>query len=137
MKKSELKQSLNSISHLLDVILVPGLRDSVPEHWQSLWHQMCPQWKRIQLRDWSISDLEGWVEAILREQRTCDHPFVLIGHSFGALASYVCTQRETMNPNIAGVVFVALAEPMRFELEESITTTPLRVLSLLLVTAII
>ncbi|GEM_PF-5095915 len=27
-------------------LLVPGLRDSDPDHWQSAWQQQSPHWKR-------------------------------------------------------------------------------------------
>ena len=44
-----------------DVLIVPGLWNSGPRHWQSLWHERYPQWLRAQHRDWTNPDKDEWV----------------------------------------------------------------------------
>ncbi|KAA8999081.1 alpha/beta hydrolase [Affinibrenneria salicis] len=110
-------------------MLVPGLRDSESDHWQSHWHQQCPHWLRISQRNWIQPDLEGWVAAIQREQQQARLPLLLIGHSFGALASLIWASRHP--ERAAGVMLVAPAEPLRFELDEVILPQPLNVPGLL------
>ncbi len=113
----------------LTVLLVPGIQDSGPEHWQSCWRQRHPHWLRITQRNWQDPDLDGWVAAIRRELGEQRSHLLLIGHSFGALSSwYFASQFPGV---VAGVVLVAPAEPVRFELEERILATPLPVPSLL------
>lgn len=107
------------------VVLVPGIQDSVAEHWQSCWQRRFPHWLRISQRDWQQPDLEGWLLAICRELEGQTRPVLLIGHSFGALSSWAFAQRYPQR--VAGVVLVAPAEPQRFELEDEILPEPLSV----------
>lgn len=113
----------------ITLMLVPGLRDSEAGHWQSRWHEQRPHWLRIRQRDWSQGDLEGWIAAIDRERKLTPAPLLLIGHSFGALASLVWANRHPQH--CAGVMLVAPAEPLRFGLEDDILPVPLAVPGLL------
>jgi len=113
----------------LAILLVPGIQDSGPEHWQTCWQQRYPHWLRIAQRNWLEPDLDGWVAAIRRglgEQRS---PVLLIGHSFGALSSWYFASH--FPDEVAGVVLVAPAEPVRFEIEDRILASALPVPSLL------
>ncbi|KDE38080.1 UNVERIFIED_ORG: putative alpha/beta hydrolase family esterase [Kosakonia oryzae] len=106
-------------------ILVPGLRDSDDYHWQTCWARRLPRWKRISQRNWLQPDIENWGAAIRRELATCTLPVILIGHSFGALASWYQVQSRAVN--VAGIVMVAPAEPSHFELEEVVTASKLKI----------
>ncbi|MBV8045697.1 MAG: alpha/beta hydrolase [Paludibacterium sp.] len=99
-------------------VLVPGLNDSGPEHWQSHWHAAHPSWLRMTQRQWSTPDLEGWLGAIRRRLAGQSKPAILIGHSMGALAA--CTMACRQPSAVAAVMLVAPAEPARFELEEQV-----------------
>jgi len=46
------------------VLLLPGLYDSGPEHWQSYWEREVPGATRIVQRDWDTPAREEWVEAL-------------------------------------------------------------------------
>jgi uncharacterized protein len=107
-------------------VLVPGLRDSDADHWQSHWHRRFPHWKRVTQRNWSEPDIDRWIDAIHRTLAQCQRPAVLIGHSFGALASCCATMAQP-SANIAALMLVAPAEPARFELDERIPRQPLGV----------
>ncbi|RJT47511.1 RBBP9/YdeN family alpha/beta hydrolase [Rahnella woolbedingensis] len=114
----------------ITLMLVPGLRDSGSGHWQSLWHQSNPHWLRIRQRSWEQVDLEAWADAISREQQRANTPLLLVGHSFGALASLVWANRH---PQLtAGVMLVAPAEPMRFGLDDEILPHSLKVPGLII-----
>ncbi|PWC10148.1 alpha/beta hydrolase [Brenneria roseae subsp. americana] len=128
MQTTEVDRRLAEAGRQLAMILVPGLRDSDEEHWQSHWEKRFPDWQRIRQREWYQADLDRWVLAIRRELANCMRPAVLIGHSFGALASCYVVQQGM--EGIAGVMMVAPAEPMRFEIEERIQATRLSVPSL-------
>jgi hypothetical protein len=99
-------------------VLVPGLYDSGPEHWQTCWHRRFPAWLRMSRRNWSTPDLDGWIGAIRRTIAGQNRPAILIGHSMGALASCTLACRQT--DAIAAVMLVAPAEPSRFELEDQV-----------------
>ena len=116
---------LLALDDAFTTILVPGLRASDEYHWQTCWARQLPRWKRISQRNWIQPDIENWCAAIRRELTTCKLPVILIGHSFGALASWYQVQRQASN--IAGIVMVAPAEPSWFELEEIVTASKLNV----------
>jgi len=46
------------------VLLIPGLNDSGPHHWQSLWHAANPGFVRVVQRDWETPDRAEWVAAL-------------------------------------------------------------------------
>lgn len=122
---------LEQIGEKFTVILVPGLRDSDEDHWQSCWHRRFPLWKRIRQRNWLEPDIDGWISAIRREHFTSQHPAILVGHSFGALAA--CRLVQTQKLAIAGLILVAPAEPALFELEDSVLPEKLNTPSVMLV----
>lgn len=120
-----IEQRLHQLSNVYTLILVPGLRDSDEYHWQSCWGRRFPFWRRIQQKNWLEPDIENWVSAITRELALSPLPAILVGHSFGALAS--CRLLQTRRVNVAGVVMVAPAEPAFFGLEEAIQPAALPV----------
>ena len=42
------------------ILLVPGLHNSGPDHWQSRWHQYFPHWQRMVGLPWDKPDLTVW-----------------------------------------------------------------------------
>ena len=43
------------------VLILPGLGDSGPEHWQSLWEAADPAFRRVVQRDWENPELADWL----------------------------------------------------------------------------
>lgn len=126
----QVKAGLVAAAGRLDLVLVPGFKDSGPEHWQSLWQAEVPVFSRIAQRRWDDPDIELWIAAIVRHVRDGRRPPVLIGHSLGALAS-ACVAADGVVP-VAGVVLVAPAEPTRFEAEDRVPCRNLGVPSLVM-----
>lgn len=120
-----IEDRLQQLSDRYTIILVPGLRDSDEYHWQSCWARRFPFWKRIKQKNWLEPDIENWVSAIKRELAVSPLPAILVGHSFGALAS--CRLLQTRQVNVAGIVMVAPAEPAYFGLDEAIQPAALPV----------
>ena len=75
-----------SLQHL-PVLIVPGLRNSDEQHWQSQWQAQLPTSKRIKVDDWNTADLDKWKAGIHAELARQTEPVVIIAHSFGTLAS--------------------------------------------------
>jgi hypothetical protein len=70
---------------LAQVLLVPGLYDSGPGHWQSLWHAAHPEYHRVVQRDWVNADRAEWVEALNRSIDAIGGPVVLAAHSLACI----------------------------------------------------
>ncbi|SNY93200.1 hypothetical protein SAMN04515647_3487 [Cohaesibacter sp. ES.047] len=111
----QLIEALEGYSKKYSFILVPGFKNSGPEHWQSFWERDIEIFERIAQRRWEQRDIDLWIDAIKRTVAEQDRPSILIGHSLGALAS-ACVIAEH-DSDVSGAMFVAPAEPVRFEAE--------------------
>ena len=67
-------------------MLVPGRFNSGAEHWQSIWEQDLPIWKRVAQRNWDDADIHRWTGSLRRLLAQGTRPALLVGHSLGALA---------------------------------------------------
>jgi len=63
------------------VLLLPGLHDSGPEHWQSHWERTLQGFRRVRQRDWETPDRREWVETLDRAVAEAGPDVVLAGHS--------------------------------------------------------
>ncbi len=63
------------------ILLLPGLYDSGPEHWQSHWERTLPNVVRVVQRDWETPAREDWVETLERAVGETGPDSVLVGHS--------------------------------------------------------
>jgi predicted alpha/beta hydrolase family esterase len=98
------------------VVFVPGLRNSGPQHWQSLWQRRLPDSVRVEQTDWNMPDLERWserVDSVLDTVESC----WIVAHSFGCLATmHALARRYDADSfgNVRGVFLVAPADPAKF-----------------------
>jgi predicted alpha/beta hydrolase family esterase len=68
------------------VLILPGIGNSGPLHWQSIWERSHPEFVRVQQRDWDNPVCEEWV-AVIEEAVKRDGPdVVLVAHSLACLA---------------------------------------------------
>jgi uncharacterized protein len=65
-------------------LILPGIGDSDPEHWQSLWQQS-PSFIRVQQRDWDHPVCSEWVDVLEKSVAQAGERVVLIAHSLGCL----------------------------------------------------
>ncbi len=87
------------------VLLLPGLGNSGPDHWQSHWEKANPEFTRVEQRDWYTPSAEIWVEQLNREIVSSSTPAILVAHSLGC--SLVARwSREHRGP-VAGAMLVA------------------------------
>lgn len=94
------------------VILVPGLHNSGPEHWQSLWQRAHPEFYRVEQAHWDQPDLPSWSARVDQVRARDPRPALLIAHSFGCLASVSSMARD--GSHLAGALLVAPADPDKF-----------------------
>lgn len=93
---------------LTDVVVVPGIGGSGPEHWQSRWETAHPGWRRLRPSSWDEPDLADWHGAL----DACEPVgSLVVAHSLGclALASWLVRRPAAARPR--GVVLVAPPDP--------------------------
>jgi predicted alpha/beta hydrolase family esterase len=90
----------------MNVLTLPGLWGSGPEHWQSQWEAKHPEWKRVEQRDWEHPDRKEWVDTLSRYVAAEPAPPVLAAHSLACslVAQWVA---DTGGHGVAGAFLVA------------------------------
>lgn len=64
-------------------LMVPGLWNSGPEHWQTLWEAENPSFQRVQQHEWDAPERRAWVRAVDDAVRQAGRGVVLAAHSLG------------------------------------------------------
>lgn len=70
-----------------DILMIPGLGGSGPDHWQSRWEAKLPTVRRVVQADWDNPSLAVWRERIAEEVERATRPVILVAHSLGALTA--------------------------------------------------
>jgi uncharacterized protein len=69
------------------VLLVPGIQNSGPDHWQTRWEMSHPGVVRVQQRDWDRPDCAKWAAALDHAVRAQAEPPIVVAHSLGCLVA--------------------------------------------------
>lgn len=116
----------DSIRHPVEettVVIVPGLGDSGPDHWQTLWGRTHPAYRRVRQRDWHQPQVHEWVEALDREIRRAPSPVILVGHSLGCITIAEWARHQWAD--IRGALLVAPADVDRRPFFDAVPLRPL------------
>lgn len=90
-------------------LIVPGLNDSGPTHWQSRWLELLRNASKADLGNWDNPDRTGWTQRLDHAVRAIDAPVILVAHSLGchAVAHWVERQPDIARTRISGALLVA------------------------------
>lgn len=110
------------------ILTVPGLRNSGPEHWQTLWEQERGDVRRVELGMWDRPHRNTWVNQLNLAIHNAARPVVLVAHSLGCLAvawwakyeQPAAGWRENGGP-VIGALLVAPPEVDFFPLDERLS----------------
>lgn len=92
------------------VLIVPGLRDDAPQHWQSLLAARLPRVRVVAPAGRENLDCAGRVEAVEQQARAAEGPLVVVAHSAGVITTVHWAQRTRCQ--VRGAL---LAAPPDFE----------------------
>ena len=67
-------------------LIVPGLNNSGPRHWQTVWEQSRSDCERVDLGSWGNPHRNHWVTKLNLAITSESRPVVLVAHSLGCLA---------------------------------------------------
>jgi hypothetical protein len=69
-----------------NVLVLAGLWNSGPQHWQTLWEHKHPGWQRVPHRDWFNPDRHEWVSELDGAIAAAEGgPPILVAHSLGCV----------------------------------------------------
>lgn len=93
------------------VLIIPGLFNSGPDHWQSHWERLLPEAERVEQSDWERPTLGEWTAALAEAVRQRPGA-ILVAHSLGCALAAHLTQISG-GRGIAGALLVAPADVNR------------------------
>ncbi|MEW6314404.1 MAG: alpha/beta hydrolase [Pseudomonadota bacterium] len=91
------------------VLILPGIGNSGPEHWQSLWEKANPSFVRVQQRDWDRPICSEWLDVLEKSVVRAGDNVVLVSHSLACALVAHWAVRTTLR--IKGALLVALPNP--------------------------
>lgn len=93
------------------VLILPGLNDSGPQHWQTLWMRGRPGFRRVEQRDWETPRMGDWIANLDAAVREAGPRALLVAHSAGcALVAHWAAAHPRP---IRGALLVAPSDPER------------------------
>ena len=93
------------------VLLVPGLENSGPRHWQTLWEREWENCLRADLGMWDRPQRNAWVTQLNSAISAASAPVVLVAHSLGCHAvSWWNALEQPSADKVVGALLVAPPE---------------------------
>lgn len=94
------------------ILTVPGLNNSGPTHWQTLWEASRHDTFRVDLGMWDRPHRNSWVTKLDQAIRTSHAPVILVAHSLGcqAVAWWAELSGQPYGWPVAGALLVAPAD---------------------------
>jgi predicted alpha/beta hydrolase family esterase len=67
-------------------LMIPGWNGSGAGHWQTIWEQKYPNFRRVEQHNWNRPSRADWIARIDAEMDRIDSPAFVVAHSLGCLA---------------------------------------------------
>lgn len=92
-----------------DILIVPGLAGSGPDHWQARWAGRISTGRIVEQDDWHAPTPEAWCGRIAAAVAVATRPVILIAHSLGTVA---CVEAVPRFPEgrVRGALLVAVPD---------------------------
>lgn len=106
-------------------LIIPGLNNSGPKHWQSFWEKSLPDTDRVVQENWEHPEKNDWVERLSGYIAGLKADTVLVAHSLGSVTAVEWLLREK-NPFVRGAFLVAPADADSVEIIRDFAPVPLK-----------
>jgi uncharacterized protein len=93
------------------ILTLPGIGNSGPQHWQTLWETSNPNFHRVQQRDWDHPVCSEWVETLEEAVVQSSPDVILVAHSLACLT--VVHWASQTKQRIKAAMLVAVPNPTR------------------------
>jgi len=93
------------------VLILPGINDSGPKHWQTFWEKAHPEYRRVPEQDWDHPLCRDWVEALEAAVRQAGPRTILVAHSLACLQVAHWATRTKLK--VQSALLVAPPDPSR------------------------
>jgi predicted alpha/beta hydrolase family esterase len=108
-----------------DILILPGLGNSGPGHWQRRWGERFPHALFVEQDDWDHPRLGDWVGRLHQEIMLATRPVVIVAHSL-AVPAVVHTAQRLKDTKVRGAFLVS---PPDLESQELLAELPAEVSS--------
>lgn len=95
----------------IDVLLMPGINNSGPTHWQSLWKAANPSFRTVEVADWDHPVRADWIDAIDRTVCAAGTDVIIVAHSLGCLPVVERAMRAGKD-TVRGLMLVSVPDPL-------------------------
>jgi uncharacterized protein len=97
----------------MTTLILPGLFNSGPEHWQTHWERVDASCQRVEQQEWETPACADWVATLDRVVASLEAPAVLVGHSSACalVAHWARTAPPAHRSRILGALLVAPSDP--------------------------
>lgn len=93
------------------LLLIPGIDNSGPGHWQSIWERDRENCSRVDLGMWNQPQRNVWVTKLNAAIAAASRPVVLVAHSLGCHAvGWWAALQQPAPANVLGALLVAPPE---------------------------
>jgi uncharacterized protein len=91
------------------LLMVPGLNNSGPDHWQTKWEAERDDCLRVDLGMWDKPHRNTWVNKLGLAIHKCSRPVILVAHSLGcyAVAWWALYEQPARGSPVIGALLVA------------------------------
>ena len=93
----------------MQVLTLPGIGNSGPDHWQSHWEQLNKNHTRVNQLNWDNPHCTEWIAALEQSVKRCGSNTILVAHSLACLL--VAHWAAKTNLRIKAALLVAVPNP--------------------------
>lgn len=113
MKRGASNQTSLHMNSKLAALILPGLGNSGPDHWQSHWERQDPTCERVSQGEWDVPCCENWVAQLSRTVAQRSTPAILVAHSSACalVAHWAVSAPLPQLARIHGALLVAPSDP--------------------------